>query len=281
MTQKKRGCVIGGAAAAGCLTALAAVALIALVVVPAALTPDFAADGGVELVLNPQVTGMSDVDRQDMLQRTRQIELERVLEYGARGAEVILQDDGSLRVRLPGEHDTVRLEHLLTTRRRLELYRLSDLEPTAERLVSPPHGTLPLWFKRVDSMTGEELSSEAFLVLDQPFLGPEHLKDARVRPDQFNNPYVALTFTDEGKDRFCAVTTSSVQRKLPIVIDGMINSAPVVMEPICGGRASITLGDGTRQELEEQAQDLATALRSGPLPVEVVLAEARTISPSR
>jgi preprotein translocase subunit SecD len=105
----------------------------------------------------------------------------------------------------------------------------------------------------------------------------KHLKDARamLRPDT-NEPYVALTFNDEGAKIFEEVTTANVGRKLAIYLDDQLITAPTISGPIPGGNAEIS---GGYQSLEE-AQQEALLLRSGALPVNVELMEMRNIGPT-
>jgi protein-export membrane protein SecD len=90
-----------------------------------------------------------------------------------------------------------------------------------------------------------------------------------------NTPGVSLTFTNRGATRFAQVTKANVGSHLAIVLDRVVRSSPVIREAIRGGRASIT-GSFSDQE----ALVLATVLRAGALPVDVKIAEERTVGPS-
>jgi preprotein translocase subunit SecD len=102
------------------------------------------------------------------------------------------------------------------------------------------------------------------------------LTDARVSIDsQYNEPYVSITFDGTGARQFARITGDNVGRRLAIVLDGVIYSAPVIQEKIPGGQARIT-GYFTMDE----ARFLAIALRSGALPAPVTILENRTVGPS-
>jgi preprotein translocase subunit SecY len=73
-------------------------------------------------------------------------------------------------------------------------------------------------------------------------------------------PYVAITLSPEAGERFRVVTGESVQRRIAILVDGEISSAPVVRSEIGGGRLSITMGAGDRDRQLEQAKALANGL---------------------
>ncbi len=101
------------------------------------------------------------------------------------------------------------------------------------------------------------------------------LKTAKEQIENNNQNVVAIEFTDEGAEKFADLTASNVGRKIAILLDGEVLTAPVVNEPITGGRAVIT---GSRTL--EEAKNLAILLRSGALPVQLKVMEVRTIGPS-
>jgi preprotein translocase subunit SecD len=104
----------------------------------------------------------------------------------------------------------------------------------------------------------------------------ETLSSAEVRYDsEFNEPYVALTFNSVGAMIFQELTRENVKKRLAIVLDDSVYSAPVIQEEIPGGRAQIT-----GQFSTEEARDLAIVLRAGALPAPVVILENRTVGPS-
>ncbi|MDD3314578.1 MAG: protein translocase subunit SecD [Syntrophaceticus sp.] len=105
----------------------------------------------------------------------------------------------------------------------------------------------------------------------------QHLEDAKAQlnPNK-NQPFVALTFNDEGAKIFQEVTTANVGRRLAIYLDDNLITAPTINGPIAGGNAEIS---GGYQSLEE-AQSEALLLRSGALPVNVELMEKRSIGPT-
>lgn len=103
----------------------------------------------------------------------------------------------------------------------------------------------------------------------------EDVADARPAFDQMNKAYVTLNFNARGARIFERATTENVGRRMAIVLDGKVYSAPVIRERIGGGRASIS-GNFTTAE----AQDLAIVLRAGSLPAPVSVLEERSVGPS-
>ncbi|MDD5236834.1 MAG: protein translocase subunit SecD, partial [Candidatus Omnitrophica bacterium] len=96
----------------------------------------------------------------------------------------------------------------------------------------------------------------------------------RFESTQFNEPVVTLDFNSDGAKKFAEITAANVGRRLAIVLDGKVQSAPKIREAIPSGEAVIT-GRFT----PEKAQDLALVLRVGALPAPMYIEEERTIGP--
>ena len=87
----------------------------------------------------------------------------------------------------------------------------------------------------------------------------EMIKDAKVRiGGNFNEPYVSLDMTGRGGKIFATITEKNVGRRMAIVLDEIVRSAPVIRERILGGSAQIS-GSFSHEE----AADLAIVLRVG------------------
>ncbi len=110
------------------------------------------------------------------------------------------------------------------------------------------------------------------------------LRDAQAVPDQSGKGlggwYVALTFTEAGGDRFEEVTGANVKRRFAIILDGKVESAPVIQTRIAGGHASITLGASDTESQLEEARKLELVLRSGALPAPISPSNEQRIGPS-
>jgi preprotein translocase subunit SecD len=127
----------------------------------------------------------------------------------------------------------------------------------------------------VDKATGA-VSRTPFLIKKKTLLTGDLLTDARVSIDtQYNEPYVSLTFNNAGAKRFDTVTADNVGKRLAIILDGNVYSAPNINERISGGRAQIS-GNFTYEE----ATDLAIILRAGALPAPVTIIQNVTVGPT-
>jgi hypothetical protein len=103
-----------------------------------------------------------------------------------------------------------------------------------------------------------------WLVHREVVLGTADVAEAIVSYDpNTTKPIVLLDFRDDGARRFGELTSANVGRRIAIVLDGRVSSAPVVNGPIMGGRASITMGAGTSEQVEVEAYALVAALTAG------------------
>ena len=115
-----------------------------------------------------------------------------------------------------------------------------------------------------------------YVVQKKVYLTGSDLTTARVSIDQnTSEPYVSVEFNAAGAKAFGDLTEANVGRRLAIVLDGNVHSAPQIRERIPSGRAQITGGFTS-----EDATDLAIVLRAGALPAPVQFLEERTVGPS-
>lgn len=133
---------------------------------------------------------------------------------------------------------------------------------------------------RVDDTRGQEADWRTYTVNDRADLTGEYLTDARVafggEIDQ--RPFVSLTFNRRGADLFERLTADNIGKRMAIVLDGVVDSAPVIQTRIAGGRAQITMGGmKSLQEVLADAQSLAIVLKAGALPAPVTIAEQRSV----
>lgn len=202
----------------------------------------------------------------------------RIDQFGV--AEPIIQRQGSqdILVQLPGIQDPQRAKELIGKTAVLEFKLLSEL-PGADDYIAgknpPPAGTEVLNGYGGDRAGGRAERTK-YLVESKVLMTGDVIADATVRPGtQLEGPYVALELNARGAKQFDELTGASVGRRLAIVLDNTVYSAPVIRERIGGGHASIT----GNFDLKE-ARDLAIVLRAGALPAPVHVAEERTVGPS-
>jgi preprotein translocase subunit SecD len=200
----------------------------------------------------------------------------RIDQFGV--AEPSIQREGKNRiiVQLPGIDNPERALKLIGKTALLE-FKLVDEEHDVQEALEGniPLGREILYQKKVDKETGE-VTKKPFLLKKETILTGDFLSDAHISIDpQFNQPYVSLSFNKAGSKIFARVTEQNVGKRLAIILDNNVYSAPVIREKIPNGRAQIT-GSFT----EEEARDLAIVLRAGSLPAPIKVQENRTVGPS-
>jgi len=201
----------------------------------------------------------------------------RVDQFGVSEPSIQIQGDRRILVQLPGIEDAERAIKLIGKTAQLEFKLLNEtLSPQDALKGSMPAGSEIIYEKIMDKVTGKVISKEPYLVKKKTVVTGDMLTGADVRYDsQFNEPYVAITFNSIGAQTFFKVTRENVGKRLAIVLDNNVYSAPVIRDAIAGGRAQI---EG--QFTTEEARDLAIALRAGALPAPVEILENRTVGPS-
>jgi preprotein translocase subunit SecD len=103
-----------------------------------------------------------------------------------------------------------------------------------------------------DRSVTNTLNVEKAVLVDQ-----KALKSARVSKDSFGKPIIEITFTKSGTEQFATITQENLHKRLAIVIDGRLTSAPTIQSPIPNGKAQIS-GDFSK----EAANDLAKRINA-------------------
>jgi preprotein translocase subunit SecD len=200
----------------------------------------------------------------------------RIDEFGV--SEPIIQKHGDDRIliQLPGVKDPKRAINLIGKTAILE-FKLVDEENSIKDALdgNVPAGSQLLYQRQVNPETGE-VKKVPYLLKKRTLLTGDRLVSAQVRIDsRFNDPYVSLEFDKRGGKIFERVTGKNIKKRLAIILDNNIYSAPVIQDKISGGRAQIT----GRFSMEE-SRDLAIVLRAGSLPAPVKILEKRQVGPS-
>ncbi|HLF48191.1 MAG TPA: protein translocase subunit SecD [Methylomirabilota bacterium] len=200
----------------------------------------------------------------------------RVDQFGVAEPSIQQQGENRILIQLPGVQDPERAKALIGKTALLEFKLLDDRMDAETALRSAvPEGDEILYQRRVDKETKQERKIP-YLVQKKVLLTGRDLATARVSIDQnTSEPYVSVDFNAAGAKAFGDLTEANVGRRLAIVLDGNIHSAPQIRERIPSGRAQITGGFTT-----EEATDLAIVLRAGALPAPVQVLEERTVGPS-
>ncbi len=200
----------------------------------------------------------------------------RIDQFGVSEPDIRLQGENRILIQLPGIKDTQRAKDLIGKTALLEFKLVDETHDVNAALKgNVPRGSEILVHITEDPETKREIK-DYFLIKKQTLLTGASLTDARVQIDsQYNEPYVSISFDKKGGRIFAKITEENVKKRLAIILDNTVYSAPVIQEKITGGEARIT-GSFTTEE----ASDLAIALRAGALPAPVKILEERTVGPS-
>ena len=183
----------------------------------------------------------------------------RVDEIGTNEPNILKRGNDRILVELPGLDDPGRIKSLLGKTANLTFQFITQNSEES-------FGTEKLMF---------EDESEEVIVSKRIILSGDNLVDAKPTMDtQTNETVVTFNLDRVGAKKFGKATSTGVGKRLAIILDGKIISAPSVREPIVGGSGQIS-GNFTFQS----ATDLALLLRSGALPAPLSIIEERTVGP--
>jgi len=184
----------------------------------------------------------------------------RIDELGTNEPNILKRGNERILVELPGLNDPSRIKNLLGKTANLTFRFISQQN-------EENFGSEKLKF---------ENSEEEALVSKRIILSGDNLIDAQPRMDsQTNQTIVSFSLDRLGAKRFGKATTEGVGRRLAIVLDNKIISAPIIKDAIVTGNGQITGGGLDFQS----ATDLALLLRSGALPAPLNIIEERTVGP--
>ena len=218
--------------------------------------------------LSPQARRQAEDMTLDQVVRTIR---NRIDQFGVAEPDIRKQADFRIQIQLPGLTDSKRAIQLVGQTAQLTFHLVRD-DVNPQGILPPGVALFPMVTVRPDGST-----SESMIALDkEPLMTGEDVADARPTFDNRDNkPSVGLSFNSRGAAMFERITGEHIHKRMAIVLDGKVHSAPTIQSRIGGGKASIT-GSFTPNE----AQDLAIVLRAGSLPAPVTVLEERTVGPS-
>ena len=198
----------------------------------------------------------------------------RLDQFGLSEPTVIRQGETDIVVELPGiktAEDEKAARELISKPANLELMAVD--EERADQVYTMTSSQAASYGNVILEDTNNP--NVKYLVKEIPILNGSQVIDAQVAFDQSNQPIINFTLNSTGARIFGEFTGKSVGKRLAVVLDGKVYSAPNIRERIGGGSGQIS-GGFTMAE----AGNVAIALRSGALPATVKLLEKRSVGPS-
>jgi preprotein translocase subunit SecD len=220
--------------------------------------------------------------REDAVTQALQTIERRVNELGV--AEPVIARTGSsndqIIVELPGVSEVARAKEIISSTALLELKMVEDgPASTKEALLQTRNGVLPGNMEILPGASdaaapGDRTDTVYYLVRRVAVVTGRDLRSAKPSLDETNRPAVSFSLNQDGARKFGKATGENIGRRLAIILDGRVQSAPVIEGRITDeGRIS---GTFTQQE----TQDLSLVLRSGALPASLTYLEENTVGPS-
>ena len=203
----------------------------------------------------------------------------RVDQFGVSEPHIVPEGERRIVVQLPGVKDPQRAVELIGKTALLEFKlvdeRTGDSKVMQEALAGRPPADTEILYQKTTDAKGN-VSSVPFLMEKKTLLTGDAITSAEVAiGHEMNEPYVSMEFDKVGAKIFSDITGANVNRRLAIILDNNIYSAPRINEKIPSGKAQIT----GRFSMEE-ARDLAIVLRAGALPAPVKIIANVTVGPS-
>lgn len=262
--------------------------------------------------------GLSREFRQEVRDRTISQSIEvirnRIDEFGVSEPSIVSQGTDRVVVELPGVKEVERAKELIGRTAKLEFKMADDESMTYEQLAQLvgtlekdndaaykegskfseyvgklnalakgkiPEGT-EIAFERTGAQLDQSEDSRTripYLLKSKVEVTGDELQDASVAFDENQRPYVSFQFNPRGSALFGKLTGDNIGKRLAIVLDNIVHSAPVIQSKI-EGSGQITLGQGQGDDLMKEAKDLAIVLRAGALPAQLEFLEQRVVGPS-
>ncbi len=244
----------------------------------------------------------------------------RIDKWGVAEADIRKRGNDSIQISLPGYQDAERAKELIGTTAQLEFRMVDDTSPFFRTLYQqnppPKESGISLiereGFPQLEAKDREVLlayvkgkvppdrkvlleciastvkkdtceSYRTYLVDKNVPLTGENLTSADASTDQFGEAEVNISFDAQGAREFATLTKKNVGKRMAIVLDDDVHSAPRINEEIPNGRGRITIGRNptkTRDEQIEEAKLLALVLKGGALPAPVTVGEIRQVGAS-
>lgn len=199
------------------------------------------------------------------VQQSIEIVRRRIDETGVVDPQIARQGQDRIVVQLPGISDPERIKQLLGKTAKMT-FHLLDENANANAAAAPPG---------VEFLPMQDNPQNKIAVRKRIEVDGADLTDAQPGQNPQTGEWVVnFTFDSAGARRFADVTRANVGKPFAIVLDNKVISAPVIREPIVGGRGQISGRFDARS-----ATDLALLLRAGALPAPLTVVEERTVGP--
>lgn len=200
----------------------------------------------------------------------------RIDQFGVAEPTIQREGDNRILIQLPGVKDRKRAIGIIGKTARLDFRMINEKVSPSEAIANgAPIGSEILYQKEYDPITKKLIGQTPYLVKKKVEVSGDMISNAQVSVSNMNQPYVSIDFNKEGSRVFGRVTGENINKRMAIVLDNNVYSAPVIRERIGGGSAMVEGGFSY-----DEARDLALVLRAGALRADLNKLEERTVGPS-
>ena len=197
--------------------------------------------------------------KKNAMEQSLEIIRSRIDELGTREPTIIAQGEERILIELPGIKNPKRIKEIIGTTAKLTFRFIADNDAKKQS------------YEKLQSKN----NLETYNVQKKLVLSGEHLTDAQPGFDNLNNSSVVNFKLDGfGAKKFAYATKNNIGKRLAIIIDDKVVSAPVVRDAITTGNGQISGSFSV-----EEANNLSIILRSGALPAPMSIIEERTVGP--
>jgi protein-export membrane protein SecD len=219
--------------------------------------------------------GKPTVDTREAVDRAIEIVRNRVDGMGLKEPLIQREGDQYIVVQLPGDKDPDRTQRTIGATAQLAFKLVSDRYHATDYVDANGNTKEPLP-DGVELMYDHD-TKEPMLIESPLLMTGDMLATANVdfSGNQFGQPEIAFELTSAGEGLFASLTEENVGRRMAIILDGVVQSAPVIKGRIGGGRGVI---EG--QFTVDEAKDLALVLRSGTLPAPLKVVNKYVVGPT-
>lgn len=244
------------------------------------------------------------------LEQSIEVLRNRIDQFGVSEPSITAQGTNRILVQLPGLQDATKAKDLINRTARLEFHivseelggpalaeKIKEAETAAnidsktikyneyvEKVNAALKGKLPagtvVRFGKDENALTMAAGRVPYLIFEEAPVTGDLLRDARPTFGQFGEPEVAFSFKPEGAQLFGNLTEKNIRKRLAVVLDNVVYTAPSINSKITDSGV-ITLGGGRNSDaMLEEAKTISMALRAGALPAALEQLEERTVGPS-
>ncbi len=199
----------------------------------------------------------------------------RIDQFGLVAPKIARQGKDLIVVEMPGVKNVKQAIKLIGKTARLTFKLVDDRHSIINALKGKIQRGDEILYHITYNKYTHKTAKRPYLIKKAVLMSGADISSANVQMNRYNQPVVGVSLNTAGTKRFANITTKYTGKRLAIILDNNVISAPVIEEPILGGNASIS-GRFTMA----QANNLAIALRSGALPAPVKIIQDNTVGPT-